>query len=205
MEGLVVRPRVNELAVMQGLPAPQTFLITDMRAGDDRKKAAEIVLELPKGMTVLNHKSETLANGYTRYVFPLKRANVNAKYSSPTIYIAAPQKVNGKAVIYARSGGVDQFKSVLPINQVVPPQLKPFKRLHISLSWMHEDSGRKWPDFFNEWGKFGFNTVSQTRTGVCRSCTESRLQDHYERLQLPRNGSRKESRTRSLLSDPRQT
>ena len=93
MEGLVVRPRVNELAVMQGLPAPQTFLITDMRAGDDRKKSAEIVLELPEGMTVLNHKGETLANGFSRYVFPLKRANINAKYRSPTIYISAPEKV----------------------------------------------------------------------------------------------------------------
>ncbi|MBQ9771309.1 MAG: hypothetical protein IJW23_05730 [Lentisphaeria bacterium] len=160
MEGLVVRPRVNELAVMQGLPAPQAFLITDMRAGDDRKKVAEIVLELPKGMSVIGKKGEALANGVTRYIFPLKRANVNAKYSCPVFYIAAPGKVSGTATVYARSGGVDQFKTVLPVKQVVPPQLKPFKRLHISLSWMHEDSGRQWPDFFNEWGKFGFNTVS---------------------------------------------
>ena len=160
MEGLVVRPRINELAVMQGLPAPQAFLISDMRVGADRKKSAEIVLELPKGMSVLKHKGESLQNGFTRYVFPIKRANVNAKYRSPVIYIAAPGKVSGKAVIYARSGGVDQFKSVLPVNQVVPPQLKPFKRLHISLSWMGEDNGRGWPDFLNQWGKFGFNTVS---------------------------------------------
>lgn len=160
MEGLVVRPRINELAVMQGLPAPQRFIITDMRSGEDRKKSAEIVLELPKGMSVIGTKGEALDNGVTRYVFPIKRANVNATYSSPTLYIAAPEKVSGKAVIYARSGGVDQFKTVLPVKQVVPPVLKPFKRLHISLSWMGEQDGRSWPGFFEQWGRFGFNTVS---------------------------------------------
>lgn len=160
MEGLVVRPRINELAVMQGLPAPQWFQITDMRRGDERRNSAEIVLELPRGMSVLQQKGESLPNGITRYVFPLKRGNVNTPYLSPVVYISAPEKVTGNAVIYARSGGVDQFKSVLPVKQVVPPVLKPFQKLHISLSWMHEDFGRKWPGFFREWGKFGFNTVS---------------------------------------------
>lgn len=165
MEGLLIRPRIPELAVMAGLPAPQRFVITDMRTDEDRKKNASLVVELPQGMSAIGEKGEKLPSGATRYVYDLSRMKgaylfPGQTIASPTFYFSVSGPVSGKAVVYARSGGVDQFKTELPVNVVVPPPVAPFRRLHVSLSWMGEEHARKWPDFLKDWQKLGFNTVS---------------------------------------------
>ena len=156
MEGLIIRPRVQELAVMKGVPAPQKFTVSDMRRDSERAQKAELVLELPEGVRVIGGKGESLPGGRTRYIYPLNPK----KMVSPILYLDAPGEVRGKAVVYARSGGADQFRTTLPVRQVTPPAVEPFKRLHVSLSWMTENFAHGWPDFLHQWRKLGFNTVA---------------------------------------------
>ena len=72
----------------------------------------------------------------------------------------AAEGVTGNASIYAVTSEGPQFKSTVPVKVVKPPVVKPFKRLHVSLSWMGEGEGRRWPDFLNNWRRLGFNVVS---------------------------------------------
>ena len=78
MEGLIIRPRVAELALIRGIPAPQRFTINDLRPEAAKKEAASLVLELPQEISVVgDYESKTVAHGgaaYRRYEFPLKRA-----------------------------------------------------------------------------------------------------------------------------------
>jgi hypothetical protein len=52
-----------------------------------------------------------------------------------------------------------QFKSTVPLKVVKPLEVKPLKRLHVSLSWMSENAGREWPGFWENWRRLGFNVV----------------------------------------------
>ena len=161
MEGLIIRPRIDEFAIMKGLSAPQFFQITDMRAAEDFRKPVELVLELPKGVMVQNRKGESLPDGRMRYTVKLESPKKSGqKISCPPFYLKADTEVSGKALVYARSGGKDQFKTVLPVRTVVPPPIKPFKRLHISFAWIFEGSMAGWPDFHENWRKLGFNVFS---------------------------------------------
>ncbi len=164
MEGLIIRPRVTELAAIHGLPAPQRFVIQDMRPMQEKTHAATLVLELPDSLRLLSPKveaAETEINGkrYTRVELPLPV--VKEKIQNPVLFLETTgKKADAPAFIYARSNGQDQFKTELPVKIVELPAIKPFDRLHVSLSWMGEGSGMSWPDFLANWRKLGFNTVS---------------------------------------------
>lgn len=164
MSGMVIRPRVEELAMIVDLPAPQKFVIQDMRAAEEKGKPVEMVVELPTWAQIVksNGKYEKNAAGakdYDRYVFPLKETG--GKFSSPTIYLALNGSADDKpAFTYARLDGKDHYKSELPLKVVKLPEIKPFERLHISLSWMTEGAAMSWPDFLTNWRKLGFNNVS---------------------------------------------
>ena len=165
LEGLIIRPRVPEIAVMAGLPAPQAMKITDMRPSKGKNSApAEMVLELPKGVTIINDEDYTraaLPDGGTRYTLKLDNNFKTGKtVNSPVFYLAADKGVKGNACIYGISEGVPQFKSTVPMKVLEPPVIEPFKRMHISLSWMSEGTAMGWPDFFNNWRRLGFNVVS---------------------------------------------
>lgn len=164
MSGLLIRPRVEELAIIEGIPAPQTFIIQDMRDKEELKQIAEMVIELPEWlkMEAPSTKNENIdidGQKYIRYFFHLK--SKKDKLQSPFIFLNFTQRKDGdKVFIYARSDGKDQHKTTLPLKIVQLPEIKPFERLHISLAWMHEKSGMAWPNFLVNWRKFGFNAVS---------------------------------------------
>ncbi len=165
MEGLVIRPRVPEIAVIAGLPAPQALQITDMRVGRPKNApAGSMVLEFPKGVKIINDnefKSEELPDGGMRYVLELKgRFNAGQTVQSPVFFLSADKTASGSVTIYGISDGVPQLKSTVPLKVVELPPFEPFKRMHVSLSWMGEDLGRAWPDFWSNWRRLGFNTVS---------------------------------------------
>ena len=159
MEGLIIRTRLPELAIMAGLPAPQKLMVRDLRPEAVKKKDfGKLVMEFPKGVSIINDKDfifEETADG-VKYEYDLKQS----KGKTPVFYLDAKGEVTGNASIYAVTSEGPQFKSVVPVKVVQPPEVKPFKRLHVSLSWMSEDAGRKWPDFLNNWRRLGFNVVS---------------------------------------------
>ncbi len=160
MKGLIIQPRLPELAFMSNIPAPQRFNVEDMRDKEERKKAASLVIELPEPVRLANVKEcVSIKRGdqkYVRYTIPLKNLN------SPTVYLAAGTVKDsyGTAYIYALSGDQKQPETSLPVRMVTAPLLEPFKRLHISLAWMSEGQAMNWPDFFTNWRKLGFNCVS---------------------------------------------
>lgn len=164
MEGLIVRPRIAELALIRGIPAPQRFTINDMRSEAAKQEAASVVLEVPSGISVLgDHTPKTVQKGaarYRHYEFPAKKAGKKAPLIGPTLYLAVTKEDGLPAFIYGRSGGVDQFVTTLPIRVVALPEIPAFKRLHVSLSWMGETDSGAWPDFLNQWRKLGFNAVA---------------------------------------------
>ena len=159
MEGLLIRTRLPELAVMATLPAPQKLLVRDLRPDDVKKKDfGKLVLELPKGVKIINaadFTSEEIDTGI-RYEYDLAKG----KGKPPVFFLDAAEGVTGNASIYAVTSEGPQFKCVVPVKVVKPPVVKPFKRLHVSLSWMGEGDGRRWPDFLNNWRRLGFNVVS---------------------------------------------
>lgn len=166
MDGVVIRPRVSELAVIRDLPAPQQFVIEDMRGKAEKGKPVSLILDLPAPLKLLSPEAKTEPveiNGlkYLRLEFPLKYNKSTGRFISPTLFLGAGDgKVSAPARIYARCEGQDQFKTELPVKIVELPPIKPFERLHVSLSWMGERNGMDWPEFFTNWRRLGFNTVS---------------------------------------------
>lgn len=165
MEGLIIRPRVAELAMIRGIPAPQRFTINDLRPEPAKQEAAALVLELPQAVSVVgDYESKSVTHdgaAYRRYEFPLKRTGKKQVFTSPTLYLdvkgSAPQL---PAYVCGRSGATDQFRTALPVQVVTLPEIPRFRQLHISLSWMGEAESKGWPDFLNRWRKLGFNSVA---------------------------------------------
>ncbi len=161
MEGVLVNPRVPEIVVMHGLPAPQRLEKMDLRTEEEKKKDfGKVVIEFPKGVRMLNNTNynEEKFNGGLKYTCDLKAS----KGRIPIFYLDADKDAKGDVTIYAVTAeGGEQFKSVVPLKVIEPPEIKgDFKRLHVSLSWMGEGSGRAWPDFLKNWRRLGFNVVS---------------------------------------------
>ena len=127
MDGVVIRPRVSELAVIRDLLAPQQFVIEDMRSKAEKGKPTSLVLELPEPLKLLSPetKSESVEiNGrkYRRLEFSLKYNKAKGRFDSPTLFLGTDgDKASGPAYIYARCEGKNQFKTELPIKIVQAP------------------------------------------------------------------------------------
>ena len=165
LEGLIIRPRVAEIAVIAGLPCPQALQITDMRPPKGKKSApAEMALELPKGVSIINDKDFTkapLSDGGMRYTLKLKENfKLGKTINSPVFFLAAALGTTGNVTIYGISEGVPQFKTTVPLKVVEAPKIEPFKRMQNSLAWMSDAVGQTWPDFFDNWRRLGFFAVS---------------------------------------------
>ncbi len=158
MEGVILRPRLPEIVVLKDLAAAQWLNITDMRVPEDYSKDVDFVIELPKGITVYDNKGKALPES-EKYIFPIAKIAGNRLYD-PFFFMSAKGEVSGNATIYARCGGVEQFRTMVPLRTIEMPEIKPFKRLELSLSWMSEGVMEMWPDYLNVWRKFGFNIVT---------------------------------------------
>ena len=160
MDGLLIRPRVHEIVVMPTLPTAQKLMVTDLRPDKVKNKDfGKLIMEFPKGVKIINEREFTVeetASG-TKYICDLTRS----KGKTPSFYLDAKATAKGNVTIYAETSEGPQFKSVVPLKIVQPIKItKPFERLHISLSWMGENAGRAWPNFFENWRSLGFNVVS---------------------------------------------
>ncbi|MDO5566040.1 MAG: hypothetical protein Q4G59_05240, partial [Planctomycetia bacterium] len=168
-EGLAIQTCWPEFCLIRNVVAPQHFMVTDLRALENRNEKSSLVIELPNGIVPLSNEivgqkeeSTTVPKGYTRYVWPL--ATKGGKTTTPVLFFtlkdANVKQVSAPVVLYARCGKVDQFKTTLPVKLVQLDDIKPFEKLHISLAWMSEKEQMQWPDFFANWKKLGFNAVA---------------------------------------------
>lgn len=178
MSGLIIRPRVTEIALLNGIAAAQWFRVTDMRTAENFYKDIDYVIEVPEGVTVYDQKGNPYPKS-KKYVLPLNRiTKPGQKIHNPFVFLKADGNVTGNLVVYARSGGVDQFKTVLPLRTVTIPEIKPFKRLELSLSWLSDGVIPMWPDYLKIWRKLGFNIV----TMFPRNWTNSGTIAHRKKL-----------------------
>ena len=167
MKGIIVSPRIGKLAVSTNVATPNSLTIQDMRDKASTKKPAQLVMELPEGVTLTSSKpaqqEKITCNGtpYVRLTMPLPVLGKRAQ-TEMLFFKASKQPAAGaNAIFYVLCNGEEPVKQSVPIELLAIPEVKPeLKRLHISLAWMQENMALEWPEFFNDWRKLGFNSVA---------------------------------------------
>ena len=185
-DGLTAGPRVPELAVVKGVPAPQEIEITDYRPEPRKIEKAEVILELPEPLTVHNFKAEKITVGgvkYSRFRLP-----VNAKLKLKYIYILSGNDTPDRlppADIYVEYDGKTGFKQSLPLKIVTLPEFKTFRKIPICLAWMNSEALLDaYPGFLKNYQRFGFNSAGVfPRYYIGRSeAVRARVNRKYEQL-----------------------
>lgn len=164
--GLLIEPRLKELAISTNINTPNAFQISDMREKEAVTKPTFVVVEVPEGINIIgpNAKKEQInvnGNKYLRWELPLKKSAANPQ--TEMIFFTAEKTANLQlpAIIYAKSEGTEYEKLQVPIKTFEIPEVKPqLKRLHVSLAWMSEKDQRNYPEFFKAWKTMGFNAVA---------------------------------------------
>lgn len=165
INGILVRPRINELAISTNMATPTSLMIQDMRDNADARKPLQLVMELPTGVILEFPKpekqEEITCNGtsYTRFTLPIKAERVQTEILF--FKVIKPPAADAAAVFYALCEGESPIKQNVPVKLIAIPEVKPaLKRLHVSLAWMTEKVAREWPEFYDAWKKLGFNSVA---------------------------------------------
>ncbi len=158
--GILIEPRLKELAISTNINTPNAFLISDMRDKASVNQPASIIIEVPEMINIITPEAKKEAislngNKYTRWELPLKKV-------SDRIFFTADKSANVKlpAYIYAECKGVESEKTQVPIKLCEIPEVKPqLKRLHVSLTWMGEKQQMEYPDYFKAFKTMGFNAI----------------------------------------------
>ena len=158
-DGLTAQPRVPELAIIKGIAAPQTFIISDFRPQRAKINKAFIILELPEQLNIFKFTPEKITvdgKKYHRFRLPIRK---DMKFDP--IYILSNNDLADQLPdfnIYVEYDGKVGFKQTMPIKVVTLPEFKTFKKLPVCLSWMVTESMFKsYPDLLKNYGRFGFN------------------------------------------------
>lgn len=153
--GLGIGTSQKMFGILANVPLPERLAVRDMRA---ECRNADLVVELPEGISLVGGKALPIGNGYSRYT--LKMPVSKKRISAPVLYLAAEKPGDyPPARIHAVSDGEKQSEIRVPIRVFALPELEPFTRLHISLAWMTENEAKRIPDFFANWKKLGFNAI----------------------------------------------
>jgi len=163
--GILIEPRLKELAISTNINTPNALQVSDMRNKDSAAKPVSIVVEAPEGVNIIAPEAQKIpiifnGNKYAQWKLPLKKSPVNSQ--TVMIFFTADKSVNMNlpAYIYAECEGIEPEKTQVPIRLLEIPLVKPqMKRLHISLTWMGEKAPNEYPDFFAAWKYMGFNAV----------------------------------------------
>lgn len=165
IRGIVARPRINKLVISTNVLTPNSLMIQDMRNKGGEKKPAQLVMELPEGISLESQKSDKqekiTCNGinYTRYTLPL----TGNKQQTEMLFfkVANTDTAGAIAIFYVLCDGEQPVKQNVPVELITIPEVKPsLKRIHVSLAWMVERKAQEWPGFFSAWHKLGFNAVA---------------------------------------------
>lgn len=167
MEGIKIRPRFDELIISSNILTPNIMHVTDMRTGKSAKDPVTMVMELPEGVELASPKPSTSEgiekNGkkYTRVTLPY----IKKSWAYPTdAYFFS---INGNipegatALFYGECANEKTIITEIPVKTIVIPEIQPkLTRFHISLAWMSEEDQLNYPNFFSNWEKLGFQSVS---------------------------------------------
>lgn len=165
--GIVFAPRINRLGLASNAILPNRFFIQDMRTEAEAERPVALYLELPEGFELLNGLACEKGAGKNRYLLQQQEKG-RLKTSTDSFFIRCTQDFSPvakdtaplQASFYAEVEGLERITRTVPISVVELPALPVFRRLHVSLSWMVEHAALAWPDFYQNWGKLGFNAIS---------------------------------------------
>ena len=161
-DGVVIAPRDLEFPVPSNIYVPTLLRVQDMRSDEDSEKIVKLTMELPEGISILTKNKADIVSmiidgeKYRRWTMPY---NVKSK---PYLFFRKTGTIpkNAKATFYATYDGAEPVKTKVPIKIVKFPDVPKFNKLQISFAWMGLGHAMPWPDFFDSWGKLGFNIIS---------------------------------------------
>ncbi len=168
MEGVIIRPRLDSFDVPVGLDVPNFMVIRDMRLPERRGDELVLHVEAPAGLALTSPEPRSVekftaldGTEKVRIAVPVKERPWSNQQINPLFFrLEKPLLENARAVFYTISGTQEPIRTELPIKSIAIPAVPEFKRFHISLAWMGEKNALEWPEFFDAWGKLGFNAVS---------------------------------------------
>ena len=158
-DDLTIQPRVAELAIIKGVAAPQTLLVSDFRSAPQPLKKVTAVLDLPEPLTIFRANIEKVTidgKKYNRCRVPFRKdMRVNP------IYILSPENTPDtlpNASLYVEYDGKIGFKQTFPVKIVTLPAFQTFKKIPVCLAWMTTETlFKSYPDLLKNYKHFGFN------------------------------------------------
>ncbi|OGV33516.1 MAG: hypothetical protein A2020_10485 [Lentisphaerae bacterium GWF2_45_14] len=166
--GILVEPRLKELAISTNIETPNALQISDMREAEAALKPAFAVIDVPEGISIIQPEAqkesvEINGNKYTRWKLPLRKKAWTTCPQTEMLFLSADKSADVKlpAYTYAEYDGITSEKAEIPIRLFEIPEVKPeLKRLHISLAWMSERDQAEYPNYLKAWKLMGFNAIS---------------------------------------------
>ncbi|MBO5924467.1 MAG: discoidin domain-containing protein, partial [Lentisphaeria bacterium] len=158
-DGLTIQPRVPELAVVKGVAAPQTLLVSDFRVEQVKPKSAVAVLELPEPLSVHRAKVEKVTIDGKKY--NRCRVAFRKDMKLDPVYITSSADMPDTlpdAILYVEYDGKVGFKQNFPVPVYTLPEFQTFKKIPLCLAWMTTESlFHAYPDLLKNYKHFGFN------------------------------------------------
>jgi hypothetical protein len=163
-DGLAVLPRHEPFVVTTNIVTPNWLTILDNTNLDLTQNPASFRIELPNGLKLLPIPKPDFQevvspnpgmHGY-KFSYDGKDAPPLWIEKDPAVKIPGDAKVLLTGIV----DGKDSHTVQIPLKLVAIPETHPIKGLDVSLAWMNESVEMQWPNFYQDFRKMGFNTVS---------------------------------------------
>ena len=97
-------------------------------------------------------------------------------------------------IVTTTENGKEHYSCKLPLKLLHINEVPMLKRIHVSLAWMYLHEMQEWPDFFADWRKLGFNTVS------IMPCANDNEREQEAKCRFMENAKRQGYKIISILS-----
>lgn len=169
IDNLAFIPRKEDLVITTNMVTPTWLDRVDHRPDGARKPFAELILDLPKGLAVLEgsigkvNPAVENEDGTIRWKVTnldvRRQRNGMTGYGPFYIQVVDPSLLSDQeeVVITTLSEGEETYSTRAPLRFVEVPEVGLYEDIHISLAWMTEAYSMGWPGFLDTYAKLGFN------------------------------------------------
>jgi len=181
-KGVQVRPKREELVISTNVVTPNTFTVSDLRAAEDKKRAPNVVVELPAGIDLqVVHADYQLANGIMKWKGTVRKdesdpavnrwiiedlwdpAKPDWQGMEGPIYFLPQKGVKFPADSVARFSveAPDSEDNVVeaPIRFIEIPEVPRQSAFHLSLTWTIEKYAYTYPEYLRSFRHMGFSGI----------------------------------------------
>ncbi len=167
IDGVMIRPKLNELVFSKNVITPVFFTFCDMRKIEQKKSPMMLQLDLPAGVSLISPKAEKVetykAADSERLKITVKAVPRpwSANMLQPMYFRVEKDIPKGSIARFTSySEGVEPIVQEFPFNTIDIEPVPPLKRIHVSLAWMGDGDARTFPEFIKTWKTLGFNAVN---------------------------------------------